>query len=439
MLFEQTKSFLHKKRRTAILSLFGCVCVSGGLLFFSLKESYMPPVNYLKEGVKQEEIVPLPPQVKHLETPEAVKAIYMTQCVAGTPSFRQDLINLVEETELNSIIIDVKDYSGGIGFLTENPKLKEFVSDKCRAPDIKEFIEKLHSKDIYVIARITVFQDPLYTKIYPELAVKKASDGTIWRDYKKISFIDVGAKDFWDYIIELSKEAYNVGFDELNFDYIRYPSDGPMKDIYFPHSNGRIKAEALEEFFAYLSEILKDPETYLNESDAVPKLSADLFGMTTTNTDDLNIGQVLERALPYFDYIAPMVYPSHYPSGFNGWANPNNYPYEVIKFSMTKAVERTESETTTVKGFVTEPIYKTVETFSNGATTTEEIFSGLYSKESYDKSKLRPWLQDFDYGGDYDVAEVRAQIQATYDSGLNSWMLWASSNRYTKGALELAE
>ncbi|MBU2633007.1 putative glycoside hydrolase [Patescibacteria group bacterium] len=427
MPFERTKHYFLKKRRTAILSLFGCVCVSGGLLFFSLKESYIPvlPTNYLKEGVGKEEIVP--PVAKHLDTPEAVKAIYMTQCVAGTPSFRQDLVDLVEETELNSIIIDVKDYSGGIGFLTDNPKLKEFVSDKCRAPDIKEFIEKLHDKGIYVIARITVFQDPLYVQSYPEMAVKKASDGTVWKDYKKISFIDVGARDFWDYIIELSKEAYGVGFDELNFDYIRFPSDGPMKDIYFPYSNGRAKAEALEEFFEYLSSSLKNSETY--HTNTVPKLSADLFGMTTTNTDDLNIGQVLERTLPYFDYIAPMVYPSHYPSGFNGWANPNNYPYDVVKFSMTRAVERAESETTTVKAFTTEPIYET-------STTTGQVFSGLYSKQSYSKLKLRPWLQDFDYGGNYDIKEVRAQIQATYDSGLTSWMLWAPSNRYTEGAME---
>ncbi|MBU1091655.1 putative glycoside hydrolase, partial [Patescibacteria group bacterium] len=183
MPFERTKHYFLKKRRTAILSLFGCVCVSGGLLFFSLKEFYIPvlPTNYLKEGVGKEEIVP--PVAKHLDTPEAVKAIYMTQCVAGTPSFRQDLVDLVEETELNSIIIDVKDYSGGIGFLTDDPKLKEFVSDKCRAPDIKEFIEELHDKGIYVIARITVFQDPLYVQSYPEMAVKKASDGTVWKDY----------------------------------------------------------------------------------------------------------------------------------------------------------------------------------------------------------------------------------------------------------------
>jgi len=128
-------------------------------------------------------------------------------------------------------------------------------------------------------------------------------------------------------------------------------------------------------------------------------LSADLFGMVTTNSDDLNIGQILEYAAPYFDYISPMVYPSHYPRGFNGWQNPNNYPYEVVNFSMSKAVEKLVNASTS-------PL------------------------------KLRPWLQDFDYGGDYDIPEVKAQIQATYDAGLTSWMLWSASNRYTRGALE---
>ncbi|MCF7835958.1 MAG: putative glycoside hydrolase [Candidatus Marinimicrobia bacterium] len=466
MLIRKAKYFLNKKPRTTFFVLFGCVCVSGSLLFFSLKKSYTIPMSYEKgavitsqtkeDGKEDTGNVSLP--VEHLETPNAVKTIYMTQCVVGTPSFRQDLVDLVNETELNSIIIDVKDFSGGIGFKTDNPKLKNFVSDNCRAPDIKEFVEYLHSQNIYAIARITVFQDPLYTSTYPKDAVKKASDGTVWKDYKKISFVDVGATDFWDYIIELSKEAYGVGFDELNFDYVRFPSDGPMKDIYFPYSNGREKADALEEFFVYLSKTLKDPKTYHSQrvleefkkqgfaiegsnlsNNLVPKISADLFGMTTTNTDDLWIGQVLERTLPYFDYVAPMVYPSHYPYGFNGWGNPNNYPYEIIEFCMAQAVKRAVSNTTTVDGFATEPIYETKEVFSNGATTTEQVFSGLYSKEVYSKLKLRPWLQDFDYGGDYDVDEVRAQIQATYDAGLNSWMLWAPSNRYTRGALNSSD
>jgi hypothetical protein len=364
-----------------------------------------------------------------LQTPEPLRAIYMTQCVVGTPSFRDSLVSLIEDTEINAVVIDVKDYSGTIGFPSDNPVFVENTLSSCGAYDMQDFVRRLNEKGIYTIARITVFQDPLYTVQHPELAVKKASATTTnWKDYKGLSFIDVSAKPFWEYIVAISKEAWAIGFDELNFDYIRFPSDGPMRDIYFPWSKDADKQEALEKFFKYLHDQLK-PDGAI--------LSADLFGMTMTNTDDLNIGQVLERALPYFDYIAPMVYPSHYPNSFLGLGNPNLYPYEVVNYSMFRGVERTISPTTSVNSFVNEPIFETVTTFaSSTGTTTEEVFTGLYTKPVYDKLKLRPWLQDFDYGGNYDVEEVRAQIKATNDAGLTSWMLWSPSNRYTKGALK---
>lgn len=332
----------------------------------------------------------------HVKTPKAVKAIYMTSWVAGTPSFREKLVSIADETEINSIIIDIKDYTGRISFEVDDESLQEVGAVENRIPDIKEFIERLHSKGIYVMGRISVFQDPYYVSKFPEFAVKRESDGGVWEDYKGISWLDAGAKEVWDYTVAIAKESYNVGFDELNFDYIRFPSDGDMNDIKYPFSEEKViadpdfgKAEVVRSFFKYLNEELKDTGA---------TLSADLFGMVTTNPDDLNIGQVLEYAEPYFDYIAPMTYPSHYPPGFNGYANPNKEVYGVIKYSMDEAVRR-----------------------MNEASSTP--------------LKIRPWLQDFDYGGNYDIAEVRAQIQAVYDSGLTSWMLWDPSNKYTVDAL----
>ncbi|KKS84478.1 MAG: hypothetical protein UV60_C0020G0008 [Parcubacteria group bacterium GW2011_GWA2_43_11] len=380
------------------------------------------------------------PIPNYISTPDAVRAIYMTQCVVGTPTFRADLVKLIDETELNAVIIDIKDYTGKLAFDTDHPELKNSVSDQCGARDIKTFIEMLHSKGIYVMGRITVFQDPYYSLAHPELAVKFASPaGAVWKDHKGLSFVDVGAKPYWDYIITLSREAHALGFDELNYDYIRYPSDGPMKNIVFEWAGNKEKQVMLEEFYAYLHKEMKDPTKY-PVGVTPPILSADLFGMVTTNYDDLNIGQVLERALPYFDYVAPMVYPSHYPAGFNGWKNPNTVPYELIKFVMGSAVRRTIASESPIETLGSSPIMKTVvvpPTSSTTATTTKEVLSGNYTKEVYDKDKMRPWIQDFDYGGDYDVAEVRAQIQATYDVGLDSWMLWAPSNRYTRGALKV--
>ena len=351
--------------------------------------------------------------VRHLPIPPSVKAIYMTSCVAGTTSFRNSLVKLIDETEINAVVIDIKDFTGKLSFIRDNPELSGAVSKNCFAPDMEEFVKSLHEKGIYVIGRITVFQDPHLVKERPELAVKRKSDGGIWKDYKGLNFTDPGSKEVWDYIVTIGKESYDIGFDELNFDYIRFPSDGNMKDIVYPWSGNRQKSEVLREFFVYLNNNLKPTGVVL---------SADLFGMTTTNTDDLNIGQVLENTLPYFDYVAPMVYPSHYPPNFNGWANPNKYPYEVVKFSLDSAVRRAMATSTVIALSGVAPI----------STTTKPF---LYKKRVFDAQKIRPWLQDFDYGGNYDVTEVQAQIKAVYDAGLDSWMLWNAGNKYTKDAL----
>lgn len=377
--------------------------------------------NATKESVQKEQSISQgPPPVAHKKTPPFVRSVYMSQCAASSQSFRTELLSLLEDTEVNSLIIDVKDFTGTVSFPRESDA-EILEGNGCVVSDMKEFIEDLHQRDVYVIARITVFQDPLYTKVHPELAVQSKKTGTPWKDHKGLSFVDVGAKPFWDYIVAISNESYAIGFDELNFDYIRYPSDGPMSDVKFDHSDYSQRATELERFFQYLAQKVRKPDALGN----VPVLSADLFGMTTTNFDDLTIGQVFERATPYFDYIAPMVYPSHYPRGFNGYKNPNDEVYGVVKYSMDKAVERAVATTTKIYSFGYERI----------GTSTPAI----YSKPSLDPNVLRPWLQDFDYGGDYGPEEVRAQIQAAYDAGLHSWMLWAPSNHYTRGGLLLAE
>jgi len=354
-------------------------------------------------------------EVKHLPTPEPLKAIYMSSCVVGTKDFRASLVKIADTTEVNAIVIDVKDFSGTLSYEPTDPSLKHaWDSAKCGARDMREFIQELHEKNIYAIARVTVFQDPHFTKLHPNLAVKSISTGGNWKDGKGLSFLDVGGKETWDYTIAIARDAHSIGFDEINFDYIRFPSDGNMKDAKYTLSTGS-KADQLEKFFKYLSAEMK-------KSNIVT--SADIFGMTTTNNDDLNIGQVLERTLPYFDYVAPMVYPSHYPRNFNGWKNPNTVPYELVKFVMGRGAERAEATSTAVATLDNTKI--------DLGTSSTKI---LYTHEPQSKLKLRTWIQDFDYGGNYDVAEVKAQIKATYDVGLTSWMIWAPSNKYTVGAL----
>lgn len=361
----------------------------------------------------------------HIKTPDQVKALYMTSCVVGTPSFRDELVDILKTKEFNSLVIDIKDFTGTLSYNPEDPELNHaWESARCGTRDMREFIAELHALGVYVIGRVTVFQDPHMTARRPDLAVQFASSKTTWKDGKGLSFGDVSARELWDYHIAIAKNAYNIGFDEINFDYIRFPSDGPMNDIYFPHSGQTPKALALERFFAYLHDQLKDTGVVM---------SADIFGMTTTNTDDLNIGQVLERALPYFDYIAPMVYPSHYPPGFNGWADPNQYPYELIKYVMGEGVRRVEAPTTTVNALTHELIPKPADDPATPDIDESDVAT-TYRKPVYSRNKLRTWIQDFDYGGNYDVPEIKAQIQGSYDAGVDSWMVWAPSNRYTLGA-----
>lgn len=377
------------------------------------------------------------PVIQHQALPQPVQAIYMTSCVVGTPSFRAKLVELIEETEINSVIIDVKDYSGTLSFSPESDAWRPaWESAKCGTRDMKEFVTELHNKGIFVIARVAVFQDPFYTTKRPDLAVKKSDGVTVWKDHKGLSFIDVGAREYWDHIVDLSREVYNLGFDELNFDYVRYPSDGPMKDIAFTHSQaypGDDTMQAnLEEFFKYLNSKLDDEALFgkykhvgHGRDSATPWTSVDLFGMTTSNYDDLSIGQVQERAAPYFDFIAPMVYPSHYPKDAFGYGNPNQYPYEIVYYAMKTGVARMVSSTTPLQGFA----------HTRVGTSTPPI----YQKPTYTGDKLRTWIQDFDYGGNYDVAEVKAQIKASRDAGVHSFMIWAPSNIYTRGALESTE
>lgn len=326
---------------------------------------------------------------KHVKTPEAVRAIYMSSWVAATPSMRARIVKLVDETELNAIVLDVKDYTGKIAFKVSNPELAKFGSSENRIRDIHEFLAELHEKGIYVIGRIAVFQDPYYVARRPDLAVLR-SDGGVWADRKGAVWVDPGARPMWDYTAAIAREAYAVGFDEANFDYVRFPSDGNMQDTVFPVSRSRPKREVIKEFWTELNWEMRKA--------GIPS-SADVFGMTTTAADDMNIGQVFEDALANFDYVAPMIYPSHYPSGFEGIANPAARPYDIIRHATLSAVERARAASST-------------------------------------PAKLRPWLQDFDLGAEYGAEEVKAQILALGELGVHSWMVWDPSNVYTEGAYQ---
>ncbi len=350
--------------------------------------------------------------VTHVTTPEPLKGVYMTSWAAGNAKFRQHLFDLIDTTEINAVVIDVKDYTGRISFTVDDPMLMETGAIENRIPDIKEFIGRLHDKGVYVIARISAFQDSYMINVHPEWAVKTESTGKVWQDYKGVKWLDAGATPVWDYLVAIGKASYAVGFDELNFDYIRFPSDGNLKDIAYSWGAGRSRVQVMNDFFKYIHDKFSGT--------GIP-ISADLFGLTTSAQDDLGIGQILEPALMYFDYVAPMVYPSHFGAGYAGYAKPAQYPYEIIELSMKSAVNKALATTTKIQSLGGDAI----------ASTTPQ----LYTKEPVDIKKLRPWLQAFDLGAVYTPEMVRKQIQATYDVGLTSWMLWNAGSVYKKEAL----
>ncbi len=335
-------------------------------------------------------------QATHIPIPDAVKAIYITKWVAGSTKARTRIEGILDTTEANAVVIDIKDYSGKISFRVSDPTLMAENSAENDIPNIRAIINELHAKNVYVIGRVSTFQDPYMTARHPDWAIEKKSDGTVWKDRKGLSFLDPANKHVWDYLVALAEESHNDGFDEINFDYIRYPSDGDIKNIDYKlttDANGvkTTRADTLENFFKYLSSTLKTDAPDL-------KISADFFGLVTTETtNDLGIGQVLEKGLLYFDFIAPMVYPSHFAPDTYGYKDPASKPYEIISYSMKKAVERTKA-------------------------------MGL------DPNKLRPWLQDFNLGAKYTTDMVKLEIKAVQDSGLSSWMMWDPNNIYHSDA-----
>lgn len=338
-------------------------------------------------------LVPRPQPAALLVRParQAIKAIYLTAHTAGSKSRRQELVRLVETTELNAMVIDLKDYSGKV-FFRSGVRLAEITGaqDLTVVPDLAAFVDDLKRRGIYAIARVAVFQDPHLAEARPDLALHKKSGEGLWRDHKGLAWVDTSKQEVWDYNLDLMAAAAQLGYDEINLDYIRFASDGNLRDIRAAgYEDGVSKTAIMRDFFAYAGQRF----THLPV-----RTSVDLFGLTLWQDNGLGIGQRFEDAAPHFDYIAPMVYPSHYAVGFEGFSNPADHPYEVVGRSLARGQRGLEGTS----------------------------------------AEFRPWLQDFDLGADYTPEMVRAQIQAAYDEGSRGWMLWNASNRYTESAL-LAE
>ncbi|MDO8509830.1 MAG: putative glycoside hydrolase [bacterium] len=319
---------------------------------------------------------------------QIAKGVYLTAYSAGSPKKLDQIISLIDKTELNAVVIDIKDYSGKILYNSRLPLVKKLKLKENRLTDLKKIIEKLHAHQIYVIARQTVFQDPLLATVKPEWAIKKKSGG-IWHDRNGLAWVDATKQEVWDYNIDIAKEAIALGFDEVNFDYVRFPSDGNMSQVVYTNKIQK-KYEVMGDFYKYLGEQLADEPAWI---------SIDMFGfvMEKKGTDDMNIGQRLADAVGAVDYISPMMYPSHYGAGHLGLKNPSSDPGKVI---------------------------------NNGMNLGQKWFTDA-------RAEVRPWLQAFNIGAVYGADKIRAQISAVEKYPNAGWLLWNAANRYTGAGLKL--
>ena len=310
----------------------------------------------------------------------------MTSYVAGDSKILNGLIKIADTTEINAFVIDVKDNSGYVTYESGAPLAKQLGLTTPRIKDIDGLIATLNQHGITPIARIVCFQDPLLAKKEPDLAVKSKKTGGNWLDNKKQAYTNPYNRQVWEYLTEVAEDAAAHGFREIQFDYVRFPSDGPIADAVYPGEDSS-KEDAIAGFLAFARARLEKLGVWV---------SADVFGLTVRATDDGGIGQQLEKVAANVDIVCPMIYPSHYNPGSYGFQVPNAHPYEMITAALKDAKARLAG---------------------TGAMG-------------------RPWLQDFTLGSPpYGVTEVKQEIKAAEDQGFNEWILWNASNKYTVAAL----
>ena len=321
--------------------------------------------------------------------PPKIKGIHVSIWVAADSAFFKEMAGLVEMTELNGMQIDVKDESGRIAYSSQVALGVEVGSPLDQGGvDIDRVMDKCWYNDIYPIARIVCFKDPVVASNRPDLAVHDAAGGR-WGDGK---WLDPYSRENWDYILGIATEAAGKGFKEIQLDYVRFPSDADTTTCVFPAQgeDTREKKQVIVDFLKYMRDGLKPLGVVL---------SADVFGLIASDQGEMGIGQDVTAMGQYLDYMCPMVYPSHYNSGEYNIGNPEANPHDTVYHSLVDFQKKLEGT----------------------------------------PCKLRPWLQDFSLSLNYGATEVQSQISACYELGIEEWLLWDPHCTFTEGALQPAE
>lgn len=334
--------------------------------------------------------------------PKKVRGIYLSAYIAGTPELMDNILAEIEKSQINAVVIDVKNDDGRITFPVDTPVVSEIGACKPYISNVEELIKKLKERDIYVIARVVAFRDPYLAEAKPEWSLKKA-DGSLYRDNNGLAWVNPYKKEVWDYLIEVGKGAAQAGFDEIQFDYIRFSTEKGMKQVVFEEEDtkGRSKTDIITEFITYAYEPLKEAGLFV---------SADVFGAIIGSEQDANsVGQIYYEMAKHLDYICPMIYPSHYADGNFGIEHPDTKPYDTILAALMGS--------------------------------QADLASSSNGEKEEKLAVVRPWLQDFTASYlkhyiTYGPEQVKAQIQAVYDAGYEEWILWDAACTYDWKGLE---
>jgi hypothetical protein len=331
--------------------------------------------------------------IVHMPRPEIVRGLYVNRWAALGRKMSQ-LIDLAKKTEVNALVIDVKDDRGFVLYKSRVPLAVEIGADTNSAMShrkLRAILDTMTAHRIFPIARIVVAKDPLLASKKLDWAIKRRDNLQPWLDKNGNPWLDPHHQEVWKYAADLAKEAYELGFSEVQFDYVRFPDEKRLvRESVYPLANGRLRAQVIREQLGYIRSYLKPT--------GMP-VTIDVFGLTATDTTDMGIGQRWEMFIDQADVVLPMVYPSHFAPGTYKLGNPNAHPYSTIDHVMKDAKRRTAN-------------------IPNAA-------------------KIVPWYQDFTLGPPHYYAEhVRAQKKAGYDNGFQSWILWNPGSRYNEAALD---
>ncbi len=395
--------YKHNKSMRIKFLIMSLICLIGMGLILGIYRNEIK--NFYEEHImvetanEKKEVQPFyfqeGPKNYHLfKVPVKVKGIYIP---SRKMSELDSYLELARKTDINAFVIDIKDDEGYITFHTDNQKLVQMGSVKKNPPikNINQAIAKMYEEDIYPIARIVAFKDSALGEKSSDRVIHDTK-GNIYRTPReKQVWLNPYDKRNWAYILEIAKEAANLGFKEIQLDYVRFHES--MNSDRVQLDPNKSKATVITEFINYMSEELKEYNVYV---------SADVFGaIITSKRDGEIVGQDYRQMVKKLDYISPMVYPSHYGKGSFGIEYPDLSPYDIILGAM-------EASSDVIK-----------------QNPREER-----------KAIVRPWLQDFtaswlDPHQKYGKKQIQDQIKATYDAGLDEWILWNSSGRYTESAL----